>query len=575
MADILLSSERYSDPEERGRRLARKVPEEAEQARGLGACHRAVPQVQATVVQSHAHVATYLPDRSGDDNESGIRLVSEDISRAAGGKTSYLVLSAVAVCVGCIVVSVAVLVALLRPAPAAACRQGGAEELPAGTNFGGWLVLEDWFFSGQEGRYVMTVDPRGQGACLPPELRGSGEPWPSEGILTQRLNDTYGSLKTVDIFTAHRHSFIGEQDLHKLAELGIRHVRVPLTWAAFADALAPISPTVYGSHNASGETVVVPDPYYAGNASLVTVPRAWLEQLLRRAAGYGLRLLFDLHAMPGGSSDGTYNGVWPNEPQFWRASSKIGNTAVTLSTAGLWVAGALIRWVEGLDEELQQAVLGLTLMNEPAHMSASQGFAQPEAVLRWLEEAADLFRRSALPGRGVKLYVNMIETSIANFWPTVAPWWSEKFSVLERQTWAVFDVHWYTAWSDGRCDGRVLPGGGYFCDQPLEEVRQLLRGCAGEYVEVFSSNIEGLKACSEFSVGTFADAVIACNDKRLLQMFMEEQASTFRAAGVEAFFWTWRMPYGPTFQMGWSLKLLLGEEQDRLQHPCSLPLGVM
>jgi len=307
---------------------------------------------------------------------------------------------------------------------------------------------------------------------------------------------------------------------------------------------------------------------------MVTVPRAWLEDFVRRAGEQGLRVILDLHSMPGGSSDGTYNGVWPNKPAFWTASSNVGDTSVPLRTLGLWVIAALIGWVESLGDTAQSAVSGITVMNEPAHMAVHMGFASEVSVLRWLESAAELFRRSSLPGLGVKLYVNMIETAFVDFWGAVGPWWHRTFDEVERNSWAVFDVHWYTAWDGGRCDGRVLAGGGYVCDEPLEEVRKLLRGCAAGFAKVLTTHIQGLKSCSEFSVGTFSDSVIACNDKKLLRTFLKEQISVFEEWKVEPFFWTWRMPYGPSFQMGWSLKHLLGHE-DPPQHPCSLSLGVM
>jgi len=305
------------------------------------------------------------------------------------------------------------------------------------------------------------------------------------------------------------------------------------------------------------------------------VPRDWLEQVLRRAADHGLRFVLDLHALPGGSSDGTYNSVWPHRPAFWKEKSNVGDTSIALKAAGLWIVAALIGWIESLDEKAQSAISGLTVMNEPAHMAASVGFADEASVLQWLESAAQLFRRSHLPRRGMKLYVNLIETAFKNFWGSVGPWWPKAFSKAERHTWAVFDTHWYTAWDGGRCDGRALPGGGYLCDQPLEEVREVLRGCVTGFAKMLAAKVDGLLSCTEFSVGTFADAVIACNDRALLHAFLEEQLSAFQKHSIEPYFWTWRMPYGPTFQMGWSLKHLLGHEEAVLQHPCSLSLAVL
>jgi len=441
---------------------------------------------------------------------------------------------------------------------------------------GGWLCLEDWFYSGSGGRYVMTHQPAGQGACLPPALPRAPEPWPSEGILTKRLNDSEGADAAAAALAAHRHSFISNSDLENIAELGIQKVRLPLTWAAFADALKPIDAGVYGAHDPDKDTVIVPDPFYAGTTAWATIPRNWLKEFLHRAADNHLQILFDLHAFPAGSSDGTYSGVWPAKPMFWTEKSSIGNRSVALSETGLWVAKALISWLEALDERALSAVAGVSLMNEPAHMAATdakdpaKAFASESDVLAWLEASSQLFRASSLPGRGKRLYMQIIETAFKDFDGTVIPWFNRVFSAQEQSSWAVIDRHWYIAWNPV-CDGRTQDGGGYLCDQPLDEVRSTARTCVRNFTEDFAKKFHGLKATSEFSVGTYQDAWFACNDKSTLGIFLEEQISAFGDAGIEPFFWSWRMPYGPVFEPGWSLKRLAGFEDHPPAEQCLQP----
>ena len=36
----------------------------------------------------------------------------------------------------------------------------------------------------------------------------------------------------------------------------------------------------------------------------------------------------------------------------------------------------------------------------------------------------------------------------------------------------------------------------------------------------------------------------------------------YRSDEIEPFFWTWKMPFGPNFEAGWSLKYVLGLEKD-------------
>jgi len=361
---------------------------------------------------------------------------------------------------------------------------------------------------------------------------------------------------------AHRRSFIGNTDIKVMQELGISRVRIPITWAVFADALKPINEKVYGSHNPDHDAIVVPDPFYKSTVAMVTVPRAWLKSFIQKLAKHGMKALLDLHAMPGGSSEGTYNGVWPSPPMFWMFNDTIGNGQTTLQHAGQLVTQALIDWVDAFNSEDIKGVVGVTLMNEPAHQlaSASPPWASEHDVLAWLEESSARFRHSRLPSQGLKLYVNLIETAFHNFDATVGEWWNSKFSSEEQRAWAVIDRHHYNAWGGSSCSGRTVGGGAYFCDQPLEEINKTLHSCIESFSASFSTVFTGLKATSEFSVGTFDQARFACTDQATNSILLQEQVRNLAAHGIEAFFWTWRMPYGPTFEPGWSLKSILGRE---------------
>ncbi|CAK9057273.1 3-beta-glucanase) [Durusdinium trenchii] len=426
----------------------------------------------------------------------------------------------------------------------------------AGVNLGGWLCLEDWFYSGDRGLHVSTVSEHGQGRCLPPAV--SNTPWDSEGNLTFQLNQTRGYNFTVKAFSAHRHAFIGEEDLSAIASLGLQMVRLPLTWAAFADALMPLDQKIYGSHNPMTETTIVPDPFYKDQAAFATIPRDWLAEFLVRCAKHGLRVLIDLHAFPGGSSQGTYNGVWPNWPAFWRNKTQIGDAE--LSQVGLWIIGAAVGWLEHLSDEAKEGLVGITLMNEPAHLNSQEQFAAEEDILRWLAEAAQVFRVSSLPKQGKKLYVQMIDTAFKNFTGTVVPWFFRTFSELERLSWVVADQHWYTAWSTD-CDMRADESGSLNCDAPMETIRPKLYKCASSFAETFQNQFGMQMAVSEFSVGTSEDALFACRDRKVLMAFLQEQLSAWDAFGIQGFFWTWRMPFGKIFEPGWSLRWLAGLEE--------------
>lgn len=455
---------------------------------------------------------------------------------------------------------------------------------PPGVNFGGWLNLEDWFYSGQYGTVVATGpdQPRGQGACLPPLLTQLDEPWPSEGALVKRLNNSKGPTETSHIFMAHRRSFIGTRDLEAARDLGINTLRLPINWGVFADALAVVDNATYGSHNPDTDAAVVPDPFYASEYAIVTVPRTWLKTFLKKARDHGLQVVLDMHAFPGGATDGTYNGIWPSRPAFWKHETTLGgDSKISLTKAGHLITSAMIKWVEELNAEedklgFAHVVKGVTLMNEPAHLSAGQSWADETAVLEWLGQAAAQFRKSSLPSSGTRLYMNIIETAFKDFGYTVPRWWNDTFTEQERHSWAVIDVHWYTAWGGGWSSGRVVDGGAYNCDDPLENISSVLQRSVQGYVDGMHHNFgTGLKAISEFSLGTFDQAMLACTDPAVTELFLDTQVKGFERGGIEAFMWTWRMPYGPAFEPGWSLKHATGKEVARNALPCHLPKSAL
>lgn len=160
--------------------------------------------------------------------------------------------------------------------------------------------------------------------------------------------------------------------------------------------------------------------------------------------------------------------------------------------------------------------------------------------------------------------MNVMETAFQNFDETVVPWFSSTFTDEERKTWVVADNHWYAAWATKECDGRSTGEGAYKCSDSRADISAVMHGCikgqANLMLERFGSDGAHL-AFSELSAGTFEDARYACKDRRETGMFIEEISARLAATGIQGFFWTWRMPYGPTFEPGWSLKWLLGLEE--------------
>jgi len=412
-------------------------------------------------------------------------------------------------------------------------------------NLGGWLCLEDWFHSGSVGRYVSTPDtlPQGQGACLPPLLTGPlEEPWPSEGILVDRLHKSDASPE--EIFTAFRKSFITEVDFAQIASLGIGTVRIPISWAMFADVLAVLDKSVYGSHDPGWEAVVVPDPFHVDKIKMVTIPRQWFKSILEQAAQHGLKVILDLHNMPGGSSDGTYSGIWPLRPAFWNETAKFGNGSVPLRRIGLMLVEAMIDFISNDLADLAAAghIWGVCFMNEPAHLAGLNGkwgrFATSDQVLHDISLYADRFRRSSLPEKGVRMYIQLIETawkSSADFDSEVTQWYHSFFSARERYAWAVIARHFYTAWG---CNGMITQGSAYQCDESIDKIRGVLNPCITGFAKDFAMKFHGLRAVTEWSIGSYWDANYACQNSNVLRaLFARVQAhSSSSSFGGASFF---------------------------------------
>merc|ERR1740121_598655 len=370
---------------------------------------------------------------------------------------------------------------------------------------------------------------------------------------------------------AHRRSFIGSHDLKVMADAGIQQIRLPLNWASFADALKFLNATEYGSHDPDSDAAVVSDPFYKTTHAFVTVPRKWLANFIKKAGSYGIKVLLDMHAFPGGSSDGTYSGIWPETPRFWTATATIGETSTPLTEVGHKIVEALVSWVEGLDSETFKAVGGLTLMNEPGHMGAWADWSNEDDILKWLTKSAQTFRSSTLPGKGVKLYMNIIGSAFKNF-DKVVPWWEQTFDKSERKKWAVMDQHNYMAWGGSLQSGRTTSGGKYFCDDALDSITQVLRTESNKWADSLKSSYpDSLLSITEFSVGTYDQAMEACADPLVIRAFMTEQVASFQKNDIEPYFWTWRMPYGPAFEPGWSLKYILGKETERASPLACMP----
>lgn len=488
--------------------------------------------------------------------------------------------------------------------------------IPSGVNFGSWLSLEDYFYAGPTGAVeVASPDHAKVGICLPPLHVGQeGAPaWQAETDLLGNLVHQVGMAQAIKIFHAHRTSFVTEYDFQRLAQLGVKHVRVPLSWC-FTDARPDDINTTDTSTAYSKllqERFTCKDPFYGEkevNAQWPAIPRSLIIQLLRLCAKYDITASLDLHTYPGATSPGTFSGLWPRAPRFWHHDNPQSEGG---GDVGRQLLRDFIQWMEAMardDPVAFSGLRGISPMNEPAHLAGlfrhterdylpplpqQQADAYLEElngqgdvyipdgphlrVLLWLRDATEIFRSSQLPGLGKQLHLNVHESFLSpeavrkdildekdgkQRHDLIASWWSKTTSYKERKSWAVLDMHHYHAWDQG-CTGASdgPPVGNYTCSNVDARTKTLAR-CT-EWAAMFRKVVtkhcgEGTQLMSgEFSASTHHKVRHACNDIDSLQATYTAQMEAAQASAVEMYYWSYKMPFGGAFKSAWSFSQLM------------------
>jgi hypothetical protein len=401
----------------------------------------------------------------------------------------------------------------------------------AGVSLNGWLQLEEWFYSQDAHSLVDATEGMTQGVVFPPVFptpESLGFEWASEGDLISKLAASVGDDAAVAAVVAHRESYFTAEDVAGLRKQGFDHVRLPLTWAAFAS-------------EADEPEKLVTDPAHPDKKQ-VTVSRAALDRYVATLADAGLKVLIDMHTMPGGSSMGSYNGVFPSPPAFWDDP--------TLMTIGRGVVREMLRWYLALPETSRAAVGGFTLLNEPAHLLPDKR----DVMLDWLAGAVADFRALVVePAKQAgaqppRLLVNLIDTCGLNVY-NMAEWMARTFAADELQSWAVLDTHMYLAWE------HPAPGT-WSCETDPEETKngiaQFMQAKVNEMNDAAARNGIAHTAVSEWSLATNHDSAAGCQDVRVLEALREAQQYAFDQGNVESYFWGWKLPDAGAHRKFWS-----------------------
>jgi len=479
---------------------------------------------------------------------------------------------------------------------------GSSKRGPAGVNLGGVYVLEDWFFSSNQiGHDVATPCTFQDTGIASSQIFAQTTEvpdftWTSEtNMIQQFLELGYTDRQIEDLFKSHRANYLRnrmndidnlDRLFSRLRVLGIKQVRLPITWAI----TYPNHPyTIDPGHG--GEPIVVPattqmtliqDPFYP-NLKWASVPIGEVMQVLKAASHHGVKVLLDIHAYPGGSSDGTYNGIWPLQPEFWNTGLDRNNRPIYQDNFRT-IFQNLITWAEGLyrlrDRSYADGLGGLTAMNEPAHLmgipqarcsDGSWGIASYQDVLDTLALAVADFRRSSLPRHNVELYMNVIETMFPTtmtgdqIYGAVGEWWKSITTEKDRRKWAILDIHHYFAW-DGRCNACLQD---HVKDGLIEQAGfDQMRKCSDDFYLTIREKLDlgsnDRLATSEFSASDNSNTYKSCasgkakpttprNYKSFRNAILQYQIDDAKQAGIDLYFWTWTIPYNDNYQNEWSL----------------------
>lgn len=427
-------------------------------------------------------------------------------------------------------------------------------------NIGSFLNIEDFFNECKEfPNEKEDVSGGIQGKSLLPVIN---TPFPtnfsSEGHLVKVLSDNNRDpVETIRIF---RDNFVTDEDFEFMKNVGVKKIRLPVGWWIFEFDLKS------DNNNNWGKLDLIEDPYSDGKVKHVPGTKYLLNNFLTKAKNHNLSVLIDLHALQGGSSKGSYNGVSGiiKDPLFWKneiipknINNFINNPEKYKNCEGLksWIK--IINWVKNLPPKLKSTVSGLCPMNEPAHILPDFR----EKMLDWLSAAIKIYKyffynqyTKKIDPTSPRLYINLIETAWGdyneNFEQDCADFMHKNCDDIPKDLISL-DVHKYIAWDDRTkmtqedIFNDISKGFDYY----LPDIRKRIE---------LSQNKYGL-AVSEWSASWdhISSNAIKFDKYSELVKKMYRYQTEILGKNMELFFWSLKMPGGHTHRPFWSFKYIV------------------
>ena len=392
--------------------------------------------------------------------------------------------------------------------------------LTTGVNVGSFLNIEDFFHASSQ--YVRDVSGVTGGGRLWPVLDAmelaavlnDATGFSSEGDLFKKLVALKGGVQSAAaILHQFRREYYTEHDFRDMQQVGVKKIRLPMGWWILADA------------NADG---VVVDPYSQTGTELWQVPAEprLMETILDWCSEYHIEVMLDLHAMPGGSSEGSYSGVQGvQNPIFWDRVAK--DHAIGVEDQGIKAWKKTMAWRESLSPRRRSVITGLQPMNEPALHIKSNGIMA--AVLGWSELAVEAFKEYYNGSEDVPdLFMNFHEVPFvgADFNEETHRFMMQNLGGVVTPKNFVLDVHSYMAW----------PG-----TQSKDDIHTYLAAFEAMNMARKSRASGGYRlATSEYSAAFHHTSSECLPDPDWIALLFQGQEQSMAKHGIESYFWSWR-----------------------------------
>jgi hypothetical protein len=120
-------------------------------------------------------------------------------------------------------------------------------------------------------------------------------------------------------------------------------------------------------------------------------------------------------------------------------------------------------------------------------------------------------------------------------------------------------------------------GCAFDCNEKPSVVAQRIGELSGEWAGSLRAaaqtyGVQNL-AVSEWSLATFSDSSKSCSNRAVLDVMYEHQEEAYRGAGIQGFFWGWKMPHGGSHAKAWSLSDYLSQGEQTGMHHEIVPHG--